>query len=228
MHRNRRSARWFTWPRLLAAEALLAGALALSALVTGSFGFLRATETSGHNSFAAGTVTLSNSAITNCPMSNLLPGNIGMCTFTATYSGSVSAYLAVNVLIETQAGAGGTKLYNPGDSGNDLQVAITSNSPSVTYTVPATSTTCPGGAPPGSSCYELDNELVSTTAFTSATVAFIVSANIPTGSTTAYQGGAAQIILTTHAVQSKNNTLSCSATPAAGSPCAPSGSFKWS
>jgi hypothetical protein len=229
--RHRRSgARWFTWPRLLTAASFLAVALSLFSLVTGtSLGRFSASKTSGTNSFAAGTVTLANSAIANCPVSNLLPSaSPGACTFTATYSGSAPAYLAADVLIETQAGSGGTKLYNPGDSSNDLQVTITSSSPSVTYTVPTASTTCPGGAPSGSSCYELDNELVSTSAFTSAAVTFGVSVTLPASSATGYQGGTAQIILTTHAAQSKNNTLSCSTTPAAGSPCTPSGSFKWS
>jgi hypothetical protein len=50
---------------------------------------------------------------------------------------------------------------------------------------------------------------------------------LPSGSATGYQGGAAQVIATTHAAQSASNTLSCTATPAAGSPCTPSGSFKW-
>jgi hypothetical protein len=62
----------------------------------------------------------------------------------------------------------------------------------------------------------------------SATVGFTVSVKLPTSSTTGYQGGAAQVIATTHAAQSANNTLSCTVTPAAGSSCAPSGSFKWS
>jgi hypothetical protein len=149
--------------------------------------------------------------------------------FTATYSGSASAYLAIDILIETQAGTGGAKLYNPSDSSHDLQVTLTSTTPTVTYTDPTTSTTCPGGAPSGSTCYELDDELVATTAFSAtSTIGFSVSVKLPTSSATGYQNGAAQIILTTHGVQSKNNTLSCSGAPAAGSPCAPSGSFKWS
>jgi hypothetical protein len=69
---------------------------------------------------------------------------------------------------------------------------------------------------------------VRTSAFTSAAVTFSVSVSLPSGSATGYQGGAAQIILTTHAAQSNNNTLTCTATPTAGSPCTPSGSFKWS
>jgi hypothetical protein len=222
--------RWLAWPRLVAAAGFLACVLALSSLATGdTSGRLLASGTSGSNSFTAGTVTLADSAIANCPVSGLLPGATpAACTFTATYSGSAAAYLAVDVLIEAQAGSGGTKLYNPGDSSNDLHVTITSSNPSVSYTAPVTATTCPGGAPSGSSCYELDDELVSTSAFTSAAVTFSVSVSLPAGSATGYQGGAAQIILTAHAVQSKNNTLSCSATPAAGSPCTPSGTFKWS
>lgn len=225
----RRGATRFTWRRLLAATSVLACALTVYSTATGTtFGRFSASRTSGSNSFSAGTVTLANSAIQSCPVSGLLPNTLASCTFTATYSGSVPAYLAVDVLIQTQAGSGGTTLYNPADPTHDLQVTIMSSSPSVAYTVPATATTCPGGAPTGSSCYELDNELIATTAQTSAAVTFSISVNVPNGSTTGYQGGAAQIILTTHAVQSKNNTLSCSATPTAGSPCTPTGSFSWS
>jgi hypothetical protein len=217
-------------PRLLAVTGLAVSAAAASLLVTGAtFGLLSASMSSGSNSFAAGTVRLTDSAVANCPVSNLLPnGTATACTFTATYAGSATAYLAVNVLIETQAGGGGTRLYNPGDSANDLQVTITSSTPSASYGAPTTATTCPGGAPTGSACYELDNALVSTSAVTSATVGFTVSVKLPTSSTTGYQGGTAQVIVTTHAAQSANNTLSCTATPTTGSPCTPSGSFKWS
>jgi hypothetical protein len=217
-------------PSLLAVTGLAVSAAAASLLVTGfTFGLINASMSSGSNSLAAGTVTLTDSAVANCPIGDLLPnGTATACTFTATYAGSAAAYLAVNVLIETQAGGGGTRLYNPGDSANDLQVTITSSNPSVTYGVPATATTCPGGAPSGSACYELDNELVSTSAVTSAAVGYSVSVKLPSGSATGYQGGAAQVIATTHAAQTASNTLSCTATPAAGSPCTPSGSFKWS
>jgi hypothetical protein len=63
---------------------------------------------------------------------------------------------------------------------------------------------------------------------TSAAVGFSVSVKLPSGSATGYQGGAAQVIVTTHAAQSASNTLSCAATPTAGLPCTPSGSFSWS
>ena len=220
---------WLTRGRVLGAASFATAALALSCLVTnGTLGLFSASAAGGHNSFTAGTVALANSDVANCPVSNLLPGSAPVaCGFTSTYAGS-AAYLAVNVLIETQAGSGGTRLYNPADSTGDLQVSVTSSSPSVTYTVPTSATTCPAGAPAGSSCYELDNELVSTGAVTGAVVTFSVSVRLPSSSATGYQGGAAQVTLTTHAVQSKNNTLSCAAAPASGSPCTPSGTFTWS
>jgi hypothetical protein len=108
-------------------------------------------------------------------------------------------------------------------------VSITSTTPTVTYTNPSTATTCPGGAPANSACYELDDELIGTSPFDAmSTVNFGVSVKLPTSSGTGYQGGTAQIILTTHAMQAGNNTLSCTLTPAPGSPCTPTGSFKWS
>jgi hypothetical protein len=140
----------------------------------------------------------------------------------------VSAFLGLDVLIETQAGSGGTKLYNPTDSANDLQITIADyQGTPVTYTVPTTATTCPGSAPSGSTCYELDDELVNKAAFPVAppnsTVTYTTTVTLPTGSTTGYQGGAAQIILTAHAVQGKNSgsTTTCTA----GSRCT---SVSWS
>lgn len=213
--------------------------LALAAATVAALGFVAAgatlarfstTQTSGSNSLAAGTVTLSDSAISGCPVSGLLPDDTASaCTFTATYSGPVSAYLALDVLIETQPGSGGSDLYNPADAGNDLQVSITSAGPAVSYTVPTTATGCPGSAPSGSTCYELDDELVSVSAVTSASVTFTASVLLPASSTSGYQGGTAQIIMTAHAVQSANNGLSCAGgSPSAGSPCPAAGSFEWS
>jgi hypothetical protein len=229
MHRKHRARTTLRRLRLATAVGLVAfvGALWLSTTGT-TLARVTATRTGGINSLAAGTVTLADSAIASCPVTGLLPHNTAStCTFTATYAGPAAAYLAVDVLIETQAGTGGTKLYNPADSANDLQITISSTSPTVSYTVPTTSTSCPGGAPSGSTCYELDDELVATTSFTSAAVAFSAAVKIPVSSPTGYQGGAAQIIMTTHAVQSQNNTLACSTTPTAGSACTPSGSFAW-
>jgi len=226
--RTHRGAILLKRPRLVAGAGLVVSVAALSLFATGvAFGSLNSSLASLGNSFTAGTVTLSNSSVTGCPVTNLLPNATAVtCTFTVTYAGPVSAYLAVNVLVETQAGTGGTKLFNPTDSTHDLQLTITSTSPSVTYKVPSASETCPSGAPSGSTCYELDNDLISTSALTSATIAFTVSVKLPTTSPTGYQGGAAQILLTTHAVQSGNNALSCETTTV-GSSCTPKGTFSW-
>lgn len=128
----------------LVAAGLAVSAVALSLFAGGvAFASLSALLASSGNSFTAGTVTLSNSSVTGCPVSNLLPNATAVaCTFTTTYAGPVPAYLAVNVLVETQAGTGGTKLFNPTDSTHDLQLTITSTSPSVTYKVPSASETC--------------------------------------------------------------------------------------
>ena len=226
---RRQTGRWLK--ALVGAVSLLTMTAALSGMATAmTFGLFSA-EGPAHSpsTVSAGTVTLTNGSIANCPVSNLLPTGTAAtaCTFTATYSG-VAAYVAVDVLIETQAATGGTNLYNPSDSANDLQVKISSTTPSVTYTDPTTSTSCPASASVGSTCYELDDELVSTSALTSGPITFSVSFKLPTSSPSSYQGGAAQVALTTHAVQADNNTLSCTTTPNAGSPCSPTSSFKWS
>ena len=126
-------------------------------------------------------------------------------------------YLGLDIQIETQAGSGGTKLYNPSDPTNDVQISVTSASPAVTYTVPTTGTTCPVGAPMGSTCYAAFDELVGTVTSSSPAVNFSISVTIPTSSPNGYQAGTAQIILTTHAVQSANNGTTGVCT--AGSEC---------
>jgi|SRR5579872_515030 len=217
--------------RVLTTAAFL---LALGALVTFAtgitFGLFSSTPSPETNQFTAGTVTLTSNATGACNVTALAPGDSPTpCTFQATYSGSLAAYLALDVVVEAQAGTGGTKLYNPGGS-NGLTVSIADNqSSAVTYTVPTSSTTCPGGAPGGSTCYELDNELVGTGSLTNGfTVTFTTTTSLPSAAGNGYQGGSAQVVLTAHAVQAKNNTLTCTSTPTAGQSCSPSGSFAWS
>lgn len=221
----------FARRRILLAISALATTGAASTMVAGTtFGFYSSKPGAESNSFTSGTVTLASTVTGACTVSALAPGDApAACTFNTTYSGSLSAYLAVDVLVETQAGSGGTVLYNPGGS-NGLTVAVTDNQSSpVTYVVPTTATTCPGGAPSGSTCYELDNELLGTSAFTNgATDVISTAVTLPAAAGNGYQGGAAQVILTAHAVQSKNNTLSCTTTATAGHSCTPSGSFAWS
>lgn len=217
--------------RVLMAGALLLALGSFVTLATGiTFGLFSSAPSPETNQFTAGTVSLTTSATGACDAVTLAPGDSPTpCTFQATYSGSLSAYLALDVLVETQAGSGGTPLYNP--SGTDgLTVSVSDNQTSpVTYTMPTTPTSCPSGAPAGSTCYELADELVGTGAFTNGfSVTFTTTTSLPLAAGNGYQGGGAEVILTAHAVQAANNPLACTSTPTAGQSCTPSGSFAWS
>jgi hypothetical protein len=198
----------FGGKRLLVAAGYVASLAAVAALFAGvTYGLFSATTSNSPDGFTAGTVTQSNALTGACSVSNMLPdGSTSACTLKVTYTGSRDGYLGLDVLIQTQAGSGGHALYDPGDAAHDLQVSVTSSSPSVTYDVPVTSTPCPGTAPSGSTCYELDRELVSPAPLANGgQVTFTTTLSLPTTSTTGYQGGAAQIVLTAHAAQSDNN-----------------------
>ena len=206
--------------RLLAAGYVVT-LVAASVISTGvTYGLLSVITPQQSHAFTAGTVTLARGASGSCNVAKLMPtGVASTCTLQATYTGTASTYLALDVLIQTQAGSGGTKLYNPGGAGG-LQVTISSTTPSVaSYSVPAASTACPAGAPAASTCYRLDRELVSTTPLTSASapVTFTTTVSIPASSPTGYQGGQAQVVLTAHSVQTANNGAVAGCTP--GLPC---------
>jgi hypothetical protein len=212
---------------LAAGSAAAIAAIAVLAL-SATFGLFSATSSAQGNHFAAGTVNLTSDATGACTVSALLPGTSPIpCTLKASYSGSVSAYLGLDVLIETQAGSGGTPLYDPTGPAGGLQISVTDDQGTpVTYVVPTTATTCPVSAPAGSTCYELDNELVSTTAFTGTpSVTFSTAVTLPTSSDTSYQGGAAQIIVTAHAVQSGNNSFPAADSCTAGQSCGSTGNW---
>jgi hypothetical protein len=215
---------------VVAAGALLGLAGAGTLIAGTTFGFFDAAGSQESNSFTAGTVTLTDNVSGACTVANLAPGDTAApCTLGASYSGSLTAYLAVDVLVESQAGAGGTMLYNPSGS-NGLTMAISDNQGTpVTYVVPSAPTSCPQGAPAGSTCFELDNELLGTSAYAGgATDTITTSVSLPAAAGNGYQGGGAQVVLTVHAVQAKDNSLSCTATPTAGHPCTASGGFAWS
>jgi hypothetical protein len=220
--RRRRSRR----PLALGGIAVVA---ASGTLVGTTLGLFTSTPGAEANTFTAGTVALAGNPAGACSVTNLMPGDSPpACTFVATYSGTASAYLGLDVLIQTQAGSGGGKLYNPPAANNALTVTITDNQATpVTYTVPTVATTCPVGAPAGSTCYALANLLVSTAPITATTaVTFSTAVTLPLAAGNETQAAAAQVVLTAHAVQSKNQTLPAGCT--AGAACAPTGTFSWS
>ena len=221
-HRRRSTSKRAALAAGSAATIAAAAVLALSA----TFGLFSATSPAQANNFAAGTVTLTSDTSGACNVSNMLPGaSPSPCTLKATYSGNTSAYLGLDVLIEAQAGSGGTPLYDPTGPTGGLQITVTDNQGApVTYTVPTTTTTCPGSAPSGSTCYELDDEIVNTTAFSGTpSVTFSTAVTLPSSSASGYQGGSAQIIVTAHAVQSGNNSFASGCT--AGQTCGTTGNW---
>ena len=95
-----------TKKRLLLAAGSAATVAAVAMLAAGiTFGLFSATTASQTKQFSAGTVTLSSDTSGACSVAAMLPGATPRpCTLTATYSGTVSAYMGLDVLIETQAG----------------------------------------------------------------------------------------------------------------------------
>jgi len=205
------------------------------------------------NTFAAGTVTLTNVVTGACLAStnNMAPGDSASCTLATTYGGTLSGYMALDVFVATQknttaGGASALDLYNPSDTTNEAQITVSSASPTVNYVVAGASPTsfgstitCPGSGTSldGNSytsynaCYLLSNILVSATAYSSGTVTFTTGVSLPSTEPNTYQGGSVVVVLSAHAVQSKNNAINCTVggtSPTAGAVCTPTGSFAWS
>lgn len=206
-----------------AATVFAMGSLAFGA----TLGLFNSTPGGETNTFTAGTVTLTSDATGACTATELMPGDAANnCTFAATYTGSANAYVGLDVLIRTTAGAGHTAAQI---LRNGITVTITDNQGSpVSYTAPTVVTTCPGSPPAESVCYALDNLLVKTAAFTSATapVTFTTNVGMPASTGNDYQGATVLVSLTAHAVQAKNQTLPAGCT--VGNACAGTATFSWS
>ncbi len=231
----------------------LAAAVAIASTSVGVTLALYSSKPTGEtNTFAAGTVSVTNVVTGACAVTNMAPGDTPpSCTLATTYAGTLSGYMALDVFIATQkntsaGGASATDLYNPADATNEAQITVASTTPTVGYVVAGgsptsfgTAVTCPGAGTSldGNSyttydkCYLLSNLLVSVTAFSSGTVTFTTGITLPTAQPNTYQGGSAVVVLAAHAVQSKNNAINCAAggtSPTAGAVCTPAGSFAWS
>ena len=230
--------------RFLMAAGGLATTGALATMVSGvTFGLFSTQQTSGGNTFTAGTVTLANSAETDCTITGMMPGDSSTgwgsgsasdapCSLTATYSGN-SAYEAIDVYIATKAGGGTgqTAALYDGSNSTGLNVSIKDNQSSpVTYSIPTssskTATTCPTGYTTGYTCYLMANEILHAAGATVASDQFTVQYSLPSATGNTYQAGVAVVVLNVHAVQQANNAITCSTTApsasfTAGSPCTP-------
>lgn len=201
---------------------IIAGLAAIAAAGTvavgGAWALFSASESSAANSFVAGTVTVGagGTASTTCNVTGMMPGDssagfgslneqLTACAYRVKYTGSASAYLAVDIAIAAPSAAlpSTPALYDATATGLQVQVAdgATNFMNGTTYKViNGTNTTVSAGTP-------VTNLLVSTTpAATNDEFTFDVRYALPTLAPNALQGGSATVTLTFHAVQSANQS----------------------
>lgn len=200
--------------RLFTALGLVAAVAAAGALVIGTTSALySATETSATNTFNSGTVTVGLGATsTTCTISNMVPGDsssgfgsgsqaLTQCNYKVKYTGSASAWLAVDVAVN----AGSTPLYTATTDGLQMLVKTSGGLTlfnNTTYKNPAgTDTTLAAGS-------TASNLLLSASpAVADDTFQFNIDYLLPLLSPNTTQGGSASVTLTFHAVQSGNQPL---------------------
>lgn len=198
--------------------ALLGGGLAalgaVGVLTLGTtFSLFSDSDTSATNTFVAGTVEVGpDGASTTCTIAQIMPGDSSTdfgsgsatktpCTYNVKYTGTATAWLAVDVLIN-----GGTpNLFTGSSSGLQYRVradGVTGIINGTTYSNAAGSpTTVVAGTP-------VTNILVSgMPAATNDTVQFNIDYLLPLLAPNTLQGGTAEITLTFHAVQSANQPI---------------------
>ncbi|MFN5604022.1 MAG: TasA family protein [Actinomycetes bacterium] len=187
---------------------------AMGTLVIGStLALFSASETSGSNDFAAGTVTvgLGDASSIECDISGMAPGDsskfaatgsnsLDSCTYEVKYTGSSTAWLSVDVAVATT----GTNLYTAGQDGLQFYVGAgdTAIMNGTTYKIlDGTATTVNSGE-------TVEHILISSTpATTNTTVSFGIEYLLPLLAPNALQGGNTSITLTFRAVQSANQPI---------------------
>lgn len=187
---------------------------AVSALAVGAtMALFSATETSGTNTFAAGTVSVGlGSTSTTCTVTNMMPGdssaNYGSgsasltpCDYRVKYTGSGAAWLAVDVAVT----AGSPALYTATSGGLQLRIGVNGGASMVSGTTFKTQGGADTTLTAGST---VTNLLVSSVpATTDDLVNFDIDYLLPLLAPNALQGGTATVTLTFHAVQSSNQPI---------------------
>jgi hypothetical protein len=192
----------------------LAGVLALGAMgISVTSSLFSATQQSVANTFEAGTVKVGLGSTTRvCAVSDLLPGDSSLnygsgsqsllpCIYDVVYTGTSSAWLAVDIAI-----SGGPPALYTGDS-SGLQLKLDANG-STTFVSGTSYTAVNGSSNNIASGSTIRNLLVSATPATQdSSVIFNINYLLPTLAPNALQGGAASVTLTFHAVQSANQPI---------------------
>ncbi|MBU6316401.1 MAG: M73 family metallopeptidase [Acidobacteria bacterium] len=201
---------------------IVAGLAAVAAVGTltvgGAWALFSASETSANNSFVAGTVTVGDTgtASTTCDVTGMMPGDssagfgslneaLDACAYRVKYTGSASAFLAVDIAVVAPSAAlpSSPALYTASATG--LQVKVSDGTSTfmngTTFRVlSGANTTVSAGTP-------VTNLLVATTpAATGDEFTFDIRYALPTLAPNSLQGGSATVTLTFHAVQSANQT----------------------
>jgi hypothetical protein len=204
-----------------------------------TLGLYGTSQASTGNSVTDGTVTVGTGAPASvtCTIANMMPGDssagapIGSradsaCSYNVRYTGSATAWLAVDVTITN----GSTALYDGTATGLQLDLNDAAATSYLASTAPAAGTTFKTAAgtattlPAGSTA----DLLVSTTAAaTNSAVSFSLDYALPIASGNIYQGGSATVTLTFHAVLAGTNSLpgTCAS---AGNQCLAGSGFAWS
>jgi len=194
--------------------AAIATVAAATTLTLGStMALFSASQTSASSSFTSGTVSVGlGSASTTCSVTSMTPGdsstNYGSgsvsltpCDYKVKYTGSVAAYLAVDITVS----AGSTALYTATGSGLQMKVGVNGGATVMTGTTykntSGADTTLTAGTP-------VTNILLSTTpAATNDASTFNIDYLLPLLAPNSLQGGTASITLTFHAVQAANQSV---------------------
>lgn len=194
--------------------ATLTALAAVATMTIGStFALFSASESSATNSFTTGSVSVGlGSTSVTCDVAAIMPGDsstnysggnntLTPCTYNVKYTGSASAWLAVDVLVTN----GTTALYTGSADGFQLKVATGSGTSMVSGTA---YTLLNGSSSSVSSGVSASNLLVSTTpAVTNDAVQFSIDYLLPLLAPNALQNGNVTVKLTFHAVQSANQPI---------------------
>lgn len=174
---------------------------------------------------------------TTCHIANLVPGDSPTptpCRFSVTYTGTVPAYVALNVMVDSTSSRTGHALY---DSGRADGITFVISDGHHTFSSPRTPGQSGGSCPRGRTCWSVANELAAwyqgsnaNLIFNhdSAPVTWTETVLVPKSLSNEFQGASANLVLTAQAVQVSSNPLptSCSAVTI-GLPCTPTNHFTW-
>lgn len=190
-----------------------AGSAVIVAMAAGSVALFSDTKTSSTNSFDAGTVSVGlGTTSTTCAVELLMPDDSSAgfgtgsqskstCTYAVKYTGTVDAWLAADVLVET----GTPSLYTGTSNGLQYKVKVAGGPTLVNGT---TFTSEAGSSMQVDAGSSVSNILLSAEpAVEGDELEFNIDYLLPRLAPNDLQGGSATITITFHAVQSANQPI---------------------